>query len=242
MRPQHTPEIGEKAVTSAPVHTPSPEFRTRIESDVRFYLRQPSSPWITFDREGNAPILQSGQSSILPSQGVFPAPAYPQPAPAPEPSNMIVAADVNATTGEEPAFAPSPGRFPRRVLAIASVTLVAALAIGVGARSASQDAVASAATPPAPAAAAPPAVQPDPPPPDLAAAPAAAAPAKKAYGKLTIRGDARAKNVYMDGKRLLGAGTRTFAVICGAHSIAVGTKDGAHDVDVPCNGELVIAK
>lgn len=241
MRPPYTPEIGEKAVTSATVHTPSPEFRTRIESDVRFYTRQPSSPWITFDREGNAPILESAHSSILPSQGVFPTPAYPSlPAPTPEPSNMIVAADVNAQTGEAPVVYPEP-RLPRKVVALIGMTIAAAIVVGVGAKTAS-DPIATAAPPPKVASAPPPVVQADPPPPDLAAAPAAVAPTKKAFGKLTIKGDARTKNVYMDGKRMLGAGTRTFAVLCGSHSIAVGTKDDAHGVDVPCNGELVVGK
>lgn len=243
MRPPSTPEIGENAVTSATNHTPSPEFRTRIESDVRFYLRQPSSPWITFDRDGNAPILQSAHSSILPSQGVFPVAPYqaaPPAVPAPESSNMVVAADVGATTGETP-FATSP-RVPRKAVGIVALTFAAALTVGIGARATAPDAPVAAprqvAVSPPPAT-----VQADPPPPDLAAAATVApAPEKKGFGKLSLRGAARSKRVYMDGKLLLGSGSRSFMVYCGTHSIAIGNKDDARDVEVPCNGELVIGR
>jgi hypothetical protein len=62
------------------------------------------------------------------------------------------------------------------------------------------------------------------------------------YGRLTIAGDARAKDVFMDGKRMLGHGARTFSVMCGAHTIAVSVRSDAHEVEIPCNAELVVGK
>ena len=77
-----------------------------------------------------------------------------------------------------------------------------------------------------------------------AAAPeeSAAKAAAKRFGRLSIAGDARSRDVFLDGKRLLGRGARSFTVMCGAHSIAVGTRSDAHDLDVPCNAELVLSK
>ncbi len=82
------------------------------------------------------------------------------------------------------------------------------------------------------------------------AAPAAAAPrdeamsrpAAKRWGRLSVAGDARGKEVFMDGKRMLGRGARSFTVMCGTHSIAIGNRADAHDVEVPCNAELVVGK
>jgi hypothetical protein len=62
------------------------------------------------------------------------------------------------------------------------------------------------------------------------------------FGRLTIKGEAKYKNVFFDGKRLLGTGQRGFPVLCGMHTIAVGDKTDAKDVEVPCNGEYVVAK
>jgi hypothetical protein len=62
------------------------------------------------------------------------------------------------------------------------------------------------------------------------------------YGRLTIAGDARAKDVFMDGKRMLGRGARSFSVMCGAHTIAVNVRSDAHQVEIPCNAELVVGK
>jgi hypothetical protein len=31
-------------------------------------------------------------------------------------------------------------------------------------------------------------------------------------------------------------------VMCGTHSIAVGRKSDAHELDVPCNAELVVGR
>jgi len=65
---------------------------------------------------------------------------------------------------------------------------------------------------------------------------------KKRFGKLTIKGEARRKNVWFDGKRMLGSGRRSFTVFCGMHTIAVSDKSDAKDVEVPCNGEYVVSK
>lgn len=62
------------------------------------------------------------------------------------------------------------------------------------------------------------------------------------YGRLTITGDARSRDVFMDGKRMLGRGQRTFSVMCGMHTIAVSLRSDAHEVEIPCNAELVVGK
>jgi hypothetical protein len=83
-------------------------------------------------------------------------------------------------------------------------------------------------------------------------APAAATPAKPAetnaegkkhrLGKLTVKGDSKTKNVWFDGKRMLGTGTRSFLVACGMHTVAVNEKTDVRDIEVPCNGEYVAGK
>lgn len=65
---------------------------------------------------------------------------------------------------------------------------------------------------------------------------------KKRFGKLTIKADAKRKNVWFDGKRMLGSGQRSFLVFCGMHTIAVADKTETRDVEVPCNGEYVVSK
>lgn len=66
--------------------------------------------------------------------------------------------------------------------------------------------------------------------------------APKRLGRLTIAGAARHKHVYMDGKRLLGRGKRSFTVYCGTHEIAVGERSDTREMDVPCNAELVVSR
>ncbi|MBX3203234.1 MAG: hypothetical protein KF894_34235, partial [Labilithrix sp.] len=80
--------------------------------------------------------------------------------------------------------------------------------------------------------------------PPAASAPIAKAPVepKTRFGKLTIKADAKRKNVWFDGKRMLGSGQRSFTVFCGMHTIAVADKTDARDVEVPCNGEYVVSK
>jgi hypothetical protein len=81
---------------------------------------------------------------------------------------------------------------------------------------------------------------------DDATAKAAAEPKPEAkkhlLGRLTIRGDAKAKNVWFDGKRMLGVGTRSFLVSCGMHTVAVNEKIEAKDIEIPCNGEYVVGR
>ncbi|MDB4935935.1 MAG: hypothetical protein JWP87_2907, partial [Labilithrix sp.] len=62
------------------------------------------------------------------------------------------------------------------------------------------------------------------------------------YGRLTITGDARSKDVFMDGKRMLGRGQRSFSVFCGAHTISITNRADAHDFEIPCGAELVVGK
>jgi hypothetical protein len=62
---------------------------------------------------------------------------------------------------------------------------------------------------------------------------------KKRFGRLTIKADGKTKNVWFDGKRMLGTGTRSFMVFCGMHTVAVNEKADAKDIEVPCNGEFV---
>lgn len=94
---------------------PSYPDRRRIDSDVRAFLRQPSTPWIVFDRaslpemsemremsdgKSDGPVFRSPMSSVLASEGVFPKELLPKGA-APEilalpaePSSLTVAADI----------------------------------------------------------------------------------------------------------------------------------------------------
>jgi hypothetical protein len=65
---------------------------------------------------------------------------------------------------------------------------------------------------------------------------------KKRWGKLTIRNDGKVHNVWFDGKRMLGSGTRSFLVFCGMHTVAINDKIDNKDVEIPCNGEYVVSK
>jgi hypothetical protein len=281
--------------------------RRRIDSDVRAFLREPSTPWIVFDQEGRPPsqlavgeILKGPRRTLLSDYDFFPATAAVDRAPSPsspsspskivEPSSLAVASDLAAlrasSSAQFDAVAREASAIPmfglsRRVLgaSAAAFALLSMLAVGTLAlRSASHDgaefrnvAVAQPATRPDPRAT----VPAETPPPDLdvkapvyesqpavAPAPAPAAPAPAAvtlsvvpahndasaksgankYGRLTITGDARSKDVFMDGKRMLGRGARSFSVMCGPHTIAVSVRSDAHDVDIPCNAELVVGK
>lgn len=308
---RRNPASSDVAAPAAMPHATLTPDRRRIDSDVRCFLRQPSTPWITFDSDGRpsqvavGEILTSGRGSISAEAGFFPADTAGAATSAPdakaEPSSLVVASDV--TSGSVPAmrlvesdpFAPGasgeaddadeaaflPKRPARRTLAVVgAVTGVAAIvAIGLGVTAASSvslpragaatQAIASQeshAAAPAEAASPSRAAQPKAAftapvdlPPDLAAAASTPAPAARAtkapsstdedakpaapkFGRLTINGRARHTNVYFDGKRLLGSGTRSFVVICGPHTIAVGNKADAKDVDVPCNAETVISQ
>jgi hypothetical protein len=308
MRDPATPEAAKGLETETSTATPGPSGvsipdRRRIDSDVRAFLREPSTPWIVFDREGRPPSqLAVGEVLSVPRKTLlsdyhfdfFPSTAAVDAAAESvsshskvEPSSLAVASDLAddaslAAVDRDVADAPGEVAIPmfglsRRVLG-ASAGVVAALsilAISISAlaihNSSSDSATArsqSAATQPAARTFGGP-VQAEIPPPDLdakpaapaervpapaaaasvasretAPAPAKAAPAgpKKIYGRLSITGDARSKDVFLDGKRLLGRGARNFTVMCGAHTISIGVRNDPHDADVPCGAELVISK
>ncbi|MBX3187722.1 MAG: hypothetical protein KF819_11930 [Labilithrix sp.] len=255
MRPRDELFVVPPAEKSEKIDAPRPAMgsllsghpdRRRIDSDVRAFLRQPSTPWITFDKDSRvapAEILPV-RSSVHPDRGFFPATEAIDAAPKVEPSTMAVASDLSDVV-DEPAPPPR-----RRALALGGLTVGAALilTLGVGLTVTRE-------APPAPRAAGatftPRGLPVEAPPPDLAnaasdPAPAPPAPtvadAKMKYGRLTIDGPARHVHVFLDGKRLLGKGTRSFTVLCGTHTIAIGDKADAKDVDVPCNAELTITK
>jgi hypothetical protein len=228
--------------------------RRRIDSDVRAFLREPSTPWIVFDQDQRPAsqlavleVLPVALGSVIPEHGFFPATAAvdaPSGA-ALEPSSLAVAADLR----DEPAVEDVAARRPRRRLvglAVAAAGLLAVLAVGSSLGGRPVEPGRAGATAGAPVAA-------DLPPPDLdvksTPAPAATTPAAapeerplaKRFGRLSITGDARGRDVFLDGKRLLGRGARSFTVTCGMHAIAVGSRTDVHAMDVPCNAELVVS-
>lgn len=256
----------------AGVSTPD---RRRIDSDVRAFLREPSTPWIVFDQDVRPPSQlavseimpwRSALSSVMPEHGFFPATAIVDAhaqaqanATALEPSSLALASDLaDEVPVPELGSSPIPMRgLSRRVLgaAVGGLAMVAVVAVGL---------VALSATPASPADERAPAAANAPPaggellPPDLdvkSAAPAApvtpavaatvapeSRPLAQRFGRLSIVGDARGRDVFLDGKRMLGKGTRSFTVLCGTHSIAIGTRADAHEMDVPCNAELTLGK
>ncbi len=269
MRPPYPSDLDKMAALAraAGARQPSYPDRARIDSDVRYLLRPPSTPWITFDKEEPeiGALLRSSRSSISSEGGFFPeAPAVLEPAaPAVEPSNVVVSSDICDSApvlpeadAEDDAHDPVvvPVASPRRIAvavgcALGLAALIAGSAWSLGARRDAGGATAlAAAGQPAsdtPADHAPPRLDLPPPPPTSEPATAAPKPEKaekKGFGRLVVRGAAKNNRVYLDGKLLLGRGQRTFMVFCGDHTIAVGNKTDARDVDVPCNGELVVSK
>jgi hypothetical protein len=304
MREPATPEAAKGLETETSAATPGPSGvsipdRRRIDSDVRAFLREPSTPWIVFDREGRPPsqlavgeVLSGPRKTLLSdyqfemfssTAAVDSAAASASPQSKVEPSSLAVASDladdaslaaVDRDVQDEPGEVAIPMfGLSRRVLG-ASAAVVAALSILAISVStlALRNSLSDSTTSRAQAAATQPAarsfgaaVPAEIPPPDLdvkvaapaVRAPAAVAPAaprdespaparvtgpKKIYGRLSITGEARAKDVFLDGKRLLGRGARNFTVMCGAHTISIGVRNDPHDVDVPCGAELVVSK
>lgn len=74
------------------------------------------------------------------------------------------------------------------------------------------------------------------------AAPMTKVVATSKFGKLTITGAATRHHVFMDGKRFLGTGTRSFTVMCGSHAIGIDSRTDTKDLEVPCGGELVVSE
>ena len=251
-----------------------PLDRRRIDSDVREMLRQPSTPWITFNRASRASGLSVGD--VLPRRAsvIEVLPAHPTSMPAPpttEPSGMAVTSDLGAEAPSvvtvtpvvaeltAPLTARRSGWSPLSIAVVAAgLTLSAGLVVATSTYDAPAPRAAAAAKR-APIAKA--AVKmdspPDAPPPDLGVglantslghgpteAPKEVKSAKDAkdakFGRLTIRGAAKSKNVFLDGKRLLGSGVRSFTVQCGAHTVSTQSREGGAAIDVPCNGELVV--
>lgn len=270
MRPPYPSDLEKMAALAkaAGARQPSYPDRARIDSDVRYLLRPPSTPWITFDKQEPeiGALLASSRSSVSSEAGFFPETAPVEPlAPAAEPSNVVVSSDIQDSTpvvAHADPFASEldethdsvaiPVASPRRIVAgvgaaLALTALIAGTAWSVGGHG--KAAVASAASTAVEAKAAAMPAEPVPPQLDIPAPPPtsepaepAAKPEKKGFGRLVVRGAAKNNRVYLDGKLLLGQGQRTFMVFCGDHTIAVGKKADARDVDVPCNGELVVSK
>lgn len=274
MRSPSAPDLGKSApvAPAAGARDPSYPDRARIDSDVRYLLRPPSTPWITFDKDEPhvGALLASSRSSVHPEAGFFPETPAAAPVPSAEPSNVVVTSDIQDSTAAVTAPADPADRFdethdsvaipvasPRRIgVAVACALGLSALIAGTAWSFHGRGAdVAAASSEAARVAAAPVVAEPAPPqldlpaPPPTAAAesaPPAASEAKKAedrgFGRLYVRGAAKHNRVYFDGKLLLGRGQRSFMVFCGPHTIAVGNKADARDVEVPCNGALVVSK
>ncbi len=257
--------------------------RRRIDSDVRELLRQPSTPWITFNRASRASNLAVGdllprRASIVDAGALGAAPARDAAVPAVEPSGLSVSHDVAAeppsvvTTTPVVTDASMPaaerkkrttGWSPLNIAVVcAGLTLSAGLVLSTtmyqspSARAAAESKAAEEKTKKA-AASRSALSDVDVALPDLAAGLGSTSlgrgtsePAKDAvkepvkdgpkFGRLTIRGAARSKNVYLDGKRLLGTGTRSFTVLCGTHAVSTLGRNDGKDVEIPCNGELVV--
>jgi hypothetical protein len=267
------------AVGSPAVSIPD---RRRIDSDVRAFLREPSTPWIVFDREGRPPsqlavgevlevprrsLLSFADPSMFPSTAIIDAAAGSRA----EPSSLAVAADLEAedaaSSGQDPVGdeAHLPGsRLGRRAVGalVAAAALVVTVAVGAGVvrASALDDAPRNVATTQLAARSFGAALPADLPPPELdvavptttadrAATPdgpeaAAASDTPKKLARLSLTGAARSQSVFFDGKRMLGRGARSFTVVCGPHTIAVGRRSEVRDVEIPCTGtaRFVVSK
>lgn len=244
---------------------------SRVEGELAFATKAAMRAGVAFmsspDLPPQAPPAQitprpTAASRLADINAMFPA-SVPQQKAGPnpeEPSSLIVAADVGATPERQASLGDDLPIKKNRI------GLVGATLAAVGVCSIAAYIVASLQGAPAPAAAAaePPkavetvaAVAPPPAPekaPVVEAAPPPAPepvaevvgekatdPAKR-WGTLTIKGAATKKQVWFDGKRMLGSGNRSFMVYCGMHTVAVSEKTAQKDLEVPCNGELTIDK
>lgn len=205
----------------------------------------------------SSPALRQPSAVKLPQPTIIEAPMFPvdeAPAPVVEPSTVVLAADVMPETARTRSVFSIPDGLVRKRPSLGIVAAAVGVVLGVSALVAfrpSSPAPAAAAAAPTPAVVAPPAPVVEPAPVVVETAPPVevtkpavteAEPKKKVLGKLTIKADPRTKNVWMDGKRMLGSGHRTFLVACGMHVIAVNDKTDAKDVEIPCNGEYAIGK
>jgi hypothetical protein len=69
--------------------------------------------------------------------------------------------------------------------------------------------------------------------------PQPAEPAPPTTGTLRLRRPAALGQVWLDGAKVT---TATPVVACGKHQVQVGSKGRPHGVDVPCGGEVVVAR
>lgn len=250
-----------------PRRDPSFVDRQRLDSDVRAFLRQPSTPWMVFDRdevsstlppepEPAAPfvgsVLAGSGSSVVREEGFFPqTDSYAPEAPVVEASTAAVVTELADAPSAEVAIEALPQR-SRAWAPITGAIVVALAGAGLCAALFSPSTRGEAATKKSAAAA----MSLDAPPPNLDPKPepktekpvsAPAAPVTKAvstskFGKLTITGAATRHQVFMDGKRFLGTGTRSFTVMCGTHAIGIDSRTDTKDLEVPCGGELTISE
>jgi hypothetical protein len=242
-------ETQEKPADSAPE-------RAKMMSDVRYFMKQPSTPWIVFDQKSKVDTTEAEASQ--------------EPV---EPSNVVVAKDVEGTPQEEEDD--RRGRFPSHISVpddipvdiddsakptwrktrIATGAGLVAVMIGIigfcALRPSSKPANASA-NDGAPQLLAPVAPQPrlvlpeehatPAPAPVKASIAAAIKPKATGSGWLAIKGSAAHHRVYLDGKMLLGTGSRSFPVGCGSHTVAIDDRAATRDIDVPCNGTFTVTK
>ena len=251
-----------------PRRDPSFVDRQRLDSDVRCFLRQPSTPWMVFDRDdvtaGVPPepepaptpfvgsVLAGSGSSVVREAGFFPqTDSYAPELPAEASTAAMVTELADAPSAEVPiealprpkrAWAPITGAV---VVALAGAGLLVALfspSVHGEARETKKSAAAAMSLPDAP----PPNLDPQPEPKaekaSTPAAPVTKAVSTSKFGKLTITGAATRHHVFMDGKRFLGTGTRSFTVMCGTHAIGIDSRTDTKDLDVPCGGELVVSE
>lgn len=242
-----TPRKRGISLFDAGLRRPRQVDRQRLDSDVRALMRQPSTPWITFDRASRASHVGigdvlPGRVSVVDAASIALASIASTPSAA-DPSTLNVAADL-APTGETPVVTERGAEASRRSR-VGVLPRVMAVAVGCAMVVAGAFALQPTARPQASATASRPAAEADLSPPDLgarlASVPAEAKPAP-GLGRLSIRGAAKAKPVFVDGTRLAGTGARSVPVQCGKHVIAVGAKSKGSSYDVPCNGEIVITR
>jgi hypothetical protein len=254
MRMPTSPGIGNlghsgSVTPSTGARQPSYPDRARIDSDVRYLLRAPSSPWIAFDK-ARATVPNFDAAPVVP-------PSEPS-----EPSNVVLTTDIRdpepapaIVKSHPPIPVPAPAATSRPIGVLLGGAIGFALLIGgalsaTSVRSGADAAPAAAASDPAAKAVAPAAdLAPSPgldlsalPAPPPTSEPAAANPVPKGFGRLFVRGAAKNHRVYFDGKLLLGHGQRSFRVFCGEHTIAIDERDSPRNVEVPCNGRLVVSK
>ena len=212
----------------------SKQSRDRVMSDVRYMLHQPSTPWIVFDRKSNAgepataDISSEPQTSTSTPTSTSTTPTSPCPA--------LVPFELEAPVHVAPLRVASwkVGVAAAVLAVLAGVVLFVTLHRIDPAPAVAPSSI-SAPRPPAETSIAT-NVSPD----FAVGADRKLAAKSSAPSWLAVRGNAGIHRIYLDGKLLLGNGTRSFPVKCGMHTIAVSDRKNTREVDVPCGGELVL--